>query len=86
MFLSQLISNLEPDGSLVVDLADEGGPVLRFGPYESGMSWERREGERWVGTDHDYGVLLVHDAHDATTTSCRCRGTSRRYRSRSARH
>ena len=65
MFLSQLISNLEPDGSLVVDLADEGGPTIRFAPFESGMAWERREGERWVGTDHDYGVLLVHDAHDA---------------------
>ena len=64
MFLSALVSQLEPDGSLVVDLADERGPVLRFGPLAEGMPWARLEGEHWVGTDHDYGVLLVNDAHE----------------------
>ena len=64
MFLSKLVSQLEPDGSLVVDLADERGPVLRFGPLAEGMPWARLEGEQWVGTDHDYGLLIVNDAHE----------------------
>jgi hypothetical protein len=64
MFLSALISQLEPDGGLVVDLTDEDGPVLRFGALADGMPWARLEGGRWVPTDHDYGVLLVSDAHE----------------------
>ena len=64
MFLSALVSQLEPDGSLVVDLADERGPVLRFGALGGGMPWARLEGQHWVPTDHDYGVLLVNDAHE----------------------
>ena len=64
MFLSANVSQLEPDGSLVVDLTDERGPVLRFGPLAEGMPWARLEGEYWVPTDHDYGVLLVNDAHE----------------------
>jgi hypothetical protein len=28
------------------------------------MPWARLEGEYWVPTDHDYGVLLVNDAHE----------------------
>lgn len=64
MFLSQLISSLGADGSLTVDLTDERGPVLRFGPLDEDMPWARLEGGRWVPTDHDYGVLLVSDAHE----------------------
>ena len=64
MFLSPLVSHLEPDGSLVVDLADERGPVLKFEPLAEGMPWSRLEGGQWVPTDHDYGLLLVNDAHD----------------------
>jgi hypothetical protein len=64
MFLSSLVSRLEADNSLVVDLADERGPVLRFGVLGEGMPWARLEGEYWVPTDHDYGVLLVNEAHE----------------------
>jgi hypothetical protein len=64
MFLSALVSQLEPDGSLTVDLTDEQGPVLKFGMLGEGMPWARLEGGRWVPTDHDYGVLLVSDAHE----------------------
>jgi hypothetical protein len=65
MFLSRHVSDLEPDGTLVVDLASEGGPRLRFGPITHGMSWARWEKDRWVPTDHDYGVLLVNNAHES---------------------
>lgn len=65
MFLSTFVSYLEPDGSLVVDLADEGGPVVRFGPVAAGMSWARRSGERWVSTGIDWGVLLLNRAHES---------------------
>jgi hypothetical protein len=64
MFLSALVTQLEPDGSLVVDLTDECGPVLKSGALDAGMPWARLEGGRWVPTDHDYGVLLVSDAHE----------------------
>ncbi len=64
MFLSNLVSQLEPDGSLTVELTDERGPVLRFGSLTDGMPWARLEGGQWVPTDHDYGVLLVSDAHE----------------------
>jgi hypothetical protein len=64
MFLSVLVSRVEPDGSLVVDLADDRGPVVRFGPLGEGMPWARLEGEYWVPTDHDYGVLLVNEVHE----------------------
>ena len=64
MFLSALVSQLEADGSLTVDLTDEHGPVLRFGSLAEGMPWSRLEGGQWVPTDHDYAVLLVSDAHE----------------------
>jgi hypothetical protein len=64
MFLSALVTQLEPDGSLVVDLTDERGPVLKSGALDDGMPWARLEGGRWVPTDHDYGVLLISDAHE----------------------
>jgi hypothetical protein len=64
VFLSALVSQIEPDGSLTVDLTDECGPVLRFGALADGMPWVRLEGGQWVPTDHDYGVLLVSDAHE----------------------
>lgn len=64
MFLSLMVSSLEPDGSLVVDLTGEHGPVLKFGPLGSGMPWSRLEGGSWVPTDHDYGVLLVNESHE----------------------
>ena len=38
---------------------------MRVGPFGAGMPWERQEGERWVGTDHDDGVLLVNAAHES---------------------
>lgn len=65
MFLSRHVSDLDPDGSLVVDLASRGGPKLRFGPITHGMSWARWERKRWVPTDHDYGILLVNNAHES---------------------
>ena len=65
MFLSPQVSALESDGSLVVDLADKRGPRLRFGPIDAGMDWSRWEADRWVPTDHDYGVLLVNKAHES---------------------
>ena len=64
MFLSPFVSRLEEDGSLVVDLAAQGKPRLRFGPIEAGMPWERWERDRWVPTDHDYGILIVNPAHE----------------------
>ncbi len=64
MFLSSLVSQLDSDGSLVVDLTDEHGPVLKFGALGEGMPWARLEGGRWVPTDHDYCILLVSDAHE----------------------
>jgi hypothetical protein len=64
VFLSALVTQLESDGCLVVDLTDERGPVLKFGPLGEGMPWSRLEGGRWVPTDHDYGTLLVSDAHE----------------------
>jgi len=64
MFLSSLVSQLEADGSLMVDLTDERGPVVRFGSLAEGMPWARLEGGRWFPTDYDYGVLLVSDAHE----------------------
>lgn len=65
MFLSSHLSHLEPDGSLIVDLASQSGPRLRFEPFDRGMSWARWEKDRWVPTDHDYGVLLVNKAHES---------------------
>ena len=45
-------------------------PMTAVRQCESGRSvpacpGERQEGERWVGTDHDYGVLLVNAAHES---------------------
>ena len=65
MFLSRQVSCLDPDGSLVVDLATLGGPKVRFAPLALGMDWSRWEGGRWVPTDHDYGALLVNKAHES---------------------
>jgi hypothetical protein len=48
-----------------VDLADEGGPVVRFGPVSAGMSWARRSGERWISTRIDWGVVLLNRAHES---------------------
>ena len=55
MFLSALVSQLESDGSLTVDLTDERGPVLRFGPLAEDMPWARLEG----GRPYDVGVTPV---------------------------
>ena len=65
MFLSALISRLEPDGSLVVDLGDAGGPVVRFGAYAAGMPWRRKSAAGWVETAFDWGAHLVNRAHEA---------------------
>ena len=65
MFLSALISRFEPDGSLVVDLGDAGGPVVRYGAYAAGMPWHRASAGGWVETAFDWGAHLVNRAHEA---------------------
>ena len=65
MFLSALISRFEPDGSLVVDLGDTGGPVVRYGAYAAGMPWHRASAGGWVETAFDWGAHLVNRAHEA---------------------
>lgn len=64
MFLSPLITELSDSGHLIVDLADDDGPKLRFGSFESGMLWERWEGNRWTVTETDYGVMFANRAHE----------------------
>ena len=65
MFLSSLVSRYEPDGSLVVDLGDKGGPVVRYGAYAIGMPWYREAAGVWVETAFDWGALLVNRAHES---------------------
>jgi hypothetical protein len=65
MFLSALISRFEPDGSLVVDLGDTGGPVVRYGAYGAGMPWHRASAGGWAETAFDWGAHLVNRAHEA---------------------
>lgn len=41
MFLSSLLSRYEDDGSLIVDLRENGGPLVRYGSYDEGVPWFR---------------------------------------------
>ena len=65
MFLSALISPYEPDGSLVVDLQDDDGPLVRYGPFSEGMPWHRWDENAWVETAFDYGTRILNRAHDS---------------------
>lgn len=68
MFLSAAITNLEADGSLVVDLTKYDNlsrPVMRFGTFAQGMPWYRKTNEGWVETALDWGIRLLNHAHEA---------------------
>lgn len=65
MFLSVHVSRFETNGSLVVDLRGEGGPVVRYGPYGVGMPWHRWNGGEWVETAFDWGARIVNKAHES---------------------
>jgi hypothetical protein len=65
MFLSEAITGLEADGSLIVDLRDRKETLVRFGPFAGGMPWHCLSRDGWVETTTDFGVRLVNRAHDA---------------------
>lgn len=64
MFLSHSNSEYTTDGSLIVDLADDNGPRLRFGAYEKGMLWEEWRSSGWRYTERDYGVIFANRSHN----------------------
>lgn len=65
MFLSEQVSSLDLDGSLVVDLRRQDGPLVRFGPFAQGMPRYRMTDGGRVETAFDCGARLVNRAHDA---------------------
>jgi hypothetical protein len=65
MFLSAFVSHYQPDGTLSVDLRDQGGPIVGYGPFAAGMPWFRRKGGGWVDTAYDWGARLVNPAHES---------------------
>jgi hypothetical protein len=65
MFLSALVSRYQTDGSLTVDLRDEDGPLVRYGPYAAGMPWYRWTDRGWVETAFDWGARLLNRAHQS---------------------
>jgi len=65
MFLSAHVSSFQTDGSLVVDLRPQNGPLVRFGPFAEGMPWYRMTDSGWVETAFDWGARLVNRAHEA---------------------
>ena len=65
MFLSAFVSHYQPDGTLSVDLRDQGGPIVGYGPFAAGMPWFRRRGGGWVETAYDWGARLVNPAHES---------------------
>jgi hypothetical protein len=65
MFLSALVSRYDLDGALEVDLRDEGGPLVRHGPYADGMPWSRYAAGGWVETAFDWGARIVNRAHES---------------------
>ncbi|MBK1646828.1 hypothetical protein CKO25_19755 [Thiocapsa imhoffii] len=65
MFFSALISRYQPDGTLSVDLSDQGGPIVGYGPFAAGMPWFRRTSGGWVETAYDWGARLVNPAHES---------------------
>ncbi len=65
MFLSALVSHYQPDGTLSVDLREQGGPIVGYGPFAAGMPWFRRRGGGWVETAYDWGARLVNPAHES---------------------
>ena len=65
MFLSAFNSQCYADGTLEVDLYDEGGPLVRYGPFSAGMPWYRLRSTGWVETAFDWGGRLVNRAHES---------------------
>ena len=63
MFLSSLNSTLMSDGGLLVDLSEENGPVIVFGPYDRGMDWNILDWANWKDSSVEPDIVLVSAAH-----------------------